>query len=218
MKWLVGVLLLLNVALFLWATGHQADSVDGGPEFRQSVNPSGMRLISEIEPPAAPDAGSQAGCYRVGPFYNQNAVALATQKLDILKLTFRQRTVKERELRAYRVYLGPYSTESAIETQRNLLRAGGISDHYVKRESEGTSLISLGLFSQKSGADAFARELEKKRINTRLRTEDRVLGPTFWLELDDREGNRAARSELEQASWGDPRAKLRPLPCDGGPL
>lgn len=217
MKWLVGVLLLLNVALFLWATGHQPTSGPDSTSFRQPVNPAGMRLLSEVARPE-PGTGLQTGCYRVGPFYDQNAVALAGQKLDILRVPFRQRTVKERELRAYRVFVGPYSTESAIETQRNLLRAGGITDHYIKRESEGTSLISLGLFSQKSGADAFVRELEGKRINAQLRTEDRVLGPTFWLELDDRDANRAATGGLEQTGWGDPRANLRPLPCDGARL
>ena len=56
---------------------------------------------------------------------------------------------------------------------------------------------------------------ESVSTDSELRIEDRLLGPTFWLELDDRDANKAAGGDLRQASWGDPRAKLRSLSCGG---
>ena len=210
-KWVVGVLALVNVALFLWATGHRSVSSASPEDFRQQVNAASMRLLRENALSAA--ESGKTPCFRVGPFYELNAVALASQKLDILKVPYGQRTIKERQLRAYRVFLGPYSTESAIEAQRGLLRENGITDLYLKREPGGTSLISLGLFSQRQGAEDFVRDLTRKRLPAQARAEERVLGPTFWLELEQSSANRAAENELRATRWGDPRAKLRPFPC-----
>ena len=213
MKWVVAALLALNLGLFLWATGHRANVAD--PVGRPPINPATMQLLSEQDARTRSTSGdaTAARCFRVGPFYDANTLALAGQKLGLLRVPYQQRTVKEREIRAHRVYLGPFRTQSAVEAQRNLLRTAGISEHYVKREPGDVSVISLGLFSQADSAQSLIRDLKEKNVSAKAREESRILGPTYWLELKDPPANARAGAGLNGARWGDPRAELRPFPC-----
>lgn len=207
MKWLVATLLVINAGMFLWATGHRPDSAESFA--RNAVNPANMRLLGEV----GGDPSREAMCYRVGPFYDPNTVALASQKLGLLGIPYSQRAVKEREIRAYRVYLGPFNDDEALESERQRLRQSNVSDHHVRRDQREGTVISLGLFSQRDAAQALVRELARKEMSARAREEKRVLGPTFWLELEDEKANDRARDGLRNAKWGDPRARLRRSPC-----
>ena len=134
-------------------------------------------------------------------------------RLRELSLPFESLTVKAREIRAYRVYIGPFSNPQAIEVQRLWLSESGVSDHYVKRQVGEKDIISLGLFSQNTGADALVRDLKSKNVSAQTRLEDRTLGSTHWLELRDSNTNRAARAQLSTLDWGDERTKLSEFPC-----
>lgn len=211
MRWLVGFLVLLNAALFLWATGHES----GGPATASAypvVSAESMRLLKEVRPDDGPqDTASQ--CARIGPFVNSAVAALAAQKLDSMSLRYTQRTVKSREIRAFRVFLGPFVSQSAIEAQKRLLDGAKVKDYYVKHDEQGAGIISLGLFSQRDGAEKLLDQLGRRDIQAELRTENRVLHPSFWLEIDDPAAARRVPAELAQASWGEKGAQFRPYDC-----
>lgn len=213
MKWLAGFLLLFNAGLFLWATGHDPDrsSPAGGYPV---VNAEGMRLLSEVGPEdaSAPDVGR--GCVRIGPFSSSAVASLAAQKLDAMSIRYSRRTVGSREIRAYRVFLGPFESDSAMDVQRRLLESGGVEDYYVKPGSDGSGgIISLGLFSQRDGAEVMRRNLADDNIDARLRTEERVLEPNFWLEVDDPAVSGGTPRELAEASWGENDVRVRRYQC-----
>jgi len=214
MKWVVGALVLVNAGLFLWATGHKGLAGTSEPA-RAVVNAESMQLISETRPPAtaaSPAAGARL-CFRIGPFVTENDMDRAGQHLYELAVPFNRRNVPSRDIRTYRVYLGPFTTDSAIEAQRDLLRAGGVTDHYVKREPGGNDIISLGLFSQQSSAERMRAELEKKNFKPSTRPEDRALGATYWLELTNSDANKRARADLAASQWPEPRAVVKQFPC-----
>ena len=212
MKWLVGLLCLFNAALFLWATGY-----DPGRGVTASAYPvvsaEGMRLLSEVKARAESVPGDAPRCARIGPFVSSAVAALAAQKLDAMSLAYTQRTVKSREIRAFRVYLGPFGTESAIAAQRSLLESSGTDDFYVKRDEQGGGIISLGLFSQRDGADLLLGKLQGRGIQAKLRPEDRVLKPNYWLEIGDPAIGGGIPPELVQASWGEAGAEIRRYDC-----
>ncbi len=214
LKWVVAGLVLLNVALLLWATGHKGLSASDATA-RQTINPEAMKLVAEIAPSRQLVEVSQTAslCFRVGPFLTADQMDQAGDTLRGLSVPFETRTVPAREIRAYRVFLGPFSSSSAVEVQRQLLRTSGVTDHYVKREKEGQNVISLGLFSRKAGAEEVVRTMQEKNIQAQVRSEDRRLVTTYWLELRDGRANQAAVAELKQAQWADERAKLRQYPC-----
>lgn len=212
MKWLAGFLLLLNAALFLWATGHDPGRPASASAY-PVVSAESMRLLSEVKAELGASRDDAARCIRVGPFVSSAVVALAAQKLDAMSLRYSRRTVKSREIRAFRVFLGPLESESAIETQRRLLEAAGIGDYYVKRDEEGNGIVSLGLFSQEEGAEAMRRKLAEAGVDARLRTEERLLKPTFWLEVNDPAVAGTIPPELDGASWGEEEARVRRYEC-----
>lgn len=212
MKWLVGALLVLNAALFLWATGHDSGQPRPASAY-PVVSAETMHLLSEV---TASTEARQEGpqCARIGPFASSSVAALAAQKLAAMSLSYTRRTVKSREIRAFRVYLGPYTSQSEIQAQRRVLDENGINDYYVKRDEDGAGgIISLGLFSQHEGAETLARKLGSDDLAVKLRTEDRVLESNFWLEIDDPAVARRVPPELSRASWGEEGARVSRYAC-----
>lgn len=212
MKWLVGLLCLLNAGLFLWATGHGPGGFAPASAY-PVVNAENMRLLREVRTQNESARPGAARCARIGPFVDSTVAALAAQKLDTLSLSHTRRTVESREIRAYRVFLGPFDSRSAIEAQSRVLEAGDVQDFYVKRDEQGAGIISLGLFTQRNGAEAVVDELDRLGIQARIRPEDRVLKPSFWLEIDDPAANRDLPPELAGARWGEKGAELRRYEC-----
>lgn len=212
MKWLAGFLLVLNAALFLWATGHDPGRPSSAAAY-PVVSAESMRLLSEVKAEHDSDHDNRRRCARIGPFASSSVAAVAAQKLDAMSLSYSRRTVKSREIRAFRVFLGPLRGESAIETQRRLLEAGGVEDYYVKRDENGGAIVSLGLYSQRDGAEVMLRKLARNDIQANLRTEERVLEPNYWLEIDDPALDREIPRELAGASWGEQEARVRRYDC-----
>lgn len=218
MKWVFGILLLCNVGLYLWTYGQRTD---GTESTRPPENGETMKLLSEVTPaanetkaePSDDQPIEQSFCLRIGPFFDINLASESGEKLASLALPFKARSVKARAIRAYRVYLGPFTSSGAAQEQRTLLNENGITDHYVKRQSGEQDIISLGLFIQSDGADALMEQLEAKDIKPHVRTEDRTLEPTYWLELRDSNANRNSESRLDAMEWGDERTKLSEFPC-----
>ncbi len=208
MKWVFGLLLIANVGLYLWATGHKSAPVSSS---RAVVNAEGMRLLQEQ--PLSPGTKNESVCYRIGPFEEERGSADAAARLNELFVPYKALKVNKREVRAYRVYLGPYGTPGEIELQRELLRKNGVNEHYVKSESETRDVISLGLFSQKARAEEFRVELSGKSIEAKTRPENRTLGPTYWLELRDIDPQPTVMTALRESRWRDDKARLRVFPC-----
>lgn len=212
MKWLAGFLLLLNAALFLWATGHDPGRPTSAAAY-PVVSAESMRLLSEVKARRESSGGEEPLCVRIGPFDSSAVVSLAAQQLDAMSLSYTRRTVKAREIRAFRVFLGPFQSESAITTQRRLLENAGVEDYYVKRLEDGGGIVSLGLFSQREGAEIRQRQLDGKGVQAKLSTEQRVLDPNFWLEINDPEVAAEVPDELAGASWGEKAARARRYEC-----
>ncbi len=209
MKWFLALLVLLNVGMYLWATGHKSTS---SSSVRAMVNADGMRLLSELS--AERDNRSASSCYRIGPFYDERGSVKAVGALNELSVPHTALTIKQREVRAYRVYLGPFNTSEQIEQQRNLLRNNGIYEHYVKSEPSSQDVISLGLFSQQARAEEFMHDLLERDVRAQTRPEDRTLGPTYWLELQDVAPNQGVLAVLRETKWAGDRARLRVFPCN----
>lgn len=242
MKWIVGVLLLLNAGLFMWAYGKRPDATE---YIRPTVNGETMMLISEMQParstvvitpakgasepesePATvgeplPEDTQQVAvnvvppfCLRVGPFYDENLAEQTKERLRAMSLAVNTRTVQAREIRAYRVFLGPFETREGMGAKLKELNEKGIRDHYVKRNPGEKDIISLGLFTQQTGAESLKDQLLQKGVEAKSETEARLLDPSFWLELTDSAANRKSHSELATvSSWGDNRTKMAEFPC-----
>ncbi len=203
-KWWVAVLLLVNAALYLWATGVRTVTGSGLTVAKAALQPGQLRLY------VAPTITAQKNyCLRVGPFVNKSTAVLSRTLLTTLGVqAVAFEASPDRRIQAYRIYMGPFKSRLASVTMRDHLNQLGIYDQYLVRQSNGFLLISLGLFTQNDGASRFLQNLRDQGLQAHQREEMRSLGASYWLVL-----NAVDEDKVRNRNWSDPRARLHRVIC-----
>ena len=209
MKWVFLVLVVANVGLYLWVNGHQtynAGPIVGG---EADINVEGMELVHERQ--ARRISGEVFECMQIGPFSTADTYSRASRLLINEGFGFTRNVVSARELRNFRVYLGPFTTQVAKETAERRLRQQGL-DYYSYEDKEGELLSVAGLFSEGEAAGAYVAELKGIGLDAKARSEGRTLGPWRWLEVADAV-TEERRNTLRGIEWGDAKAQVAGVPC-----
>jgi len=224
-----GVLLLANLAVLLWP-----DNTVGAAHVyavKEDVNPHFVRLNKEIEDKylAAQatylesgdleaddlvDIGvdDNQGCYRLGPFMHKANYELAQAVLYNADVDYQKSTRTSRESNMYRVYLGPYSNQPQAADMRVVLRRKKVLDHFVRKESNGQYIVSLGIYSTKETAEN-AVKLFKDRIDAVKSKSELVFLPnSYWLHFAIEPEDQIQR-QLASIDWGEQAAKLGKYQC-----
>lgn len=214
------ILLVANLLFFLWATyGRNAaprqQAVSGVPLERIILvdeAPRAPRQAAETEPvtaaPAAPPVTQgvkprppvwKSPCYRLGPLDEREAaVRLLTQ---FLQLGLAARVVEEEAEEVSGHWLMYPPAADLATARRNLarLRQLGWKDLWLFERGRWRGAISLGLYAQRSRAEAMAAQLRAQGVEVEiLPRQARVR--RFWLESaqDPFPGWREAAA----AAWG----------------
>ena len=214
MRWMVAILLVLNAGSYFWFTGPGKKVSDPGVVELSAINPKSMRLLTDADRIAdVPASGVASICVRIGPFVALGAAAQARELLDELRLAYRTDTVNARDVRVFRVYVGPYETSDLAEIMRERLRDNDIQ-HFMMTEADGTRMFSLGLFSQAVRAERYVEMVAAEGLEAKFRQESRELAASEWLEIRDLTVDSDARRRLEVADWNEARAQLRRISCN----
>ena len=209
MKWVFLVLVVANIGLYLWVNGHQTYSpvpVSGG---ETDINVEGMELVHERQ--AKRNNEEMFECMRIGPFSTADTFSRASRLLINEGFGFTRSVVSARELRNFRVYLGPFTTEAAKETAERRLKQQSL-DYYVYEDKEGELLSIEGLFSEGEVAGAYVAALKGVGLDAKARSEVRILGPWRWLEVADAV-TEERRNTLRGIELGDAKAQVAGVPC-----
>jgi len=211
MKWFFFLLLILNVSLYVWVNRYQAHDIDRESFAEPNAPVQGMELVHERNDRLTSDG--KHDCMRIGPFSTADTFSRASRSLINEGFGFSRNVVSARELRNFRVYLGPFSTEAAQRTSEARLDQAGL-DYYEFEAREGTLLSLAGLFSDGEVAGAYVATLKQEGLDAKARSEARTLGPWRWLEVsdvvtDDRRG------VLRQIDWRDAKVQVAVVPCGG---
>ena len=157
MKWVFLVLVFANVGLYLWVNGHQAYTAIPAAEGETDINVEGMELVHERQARRINEEIFE--CMRIGPFSTADTYSRASRLLIGEGFGFTRNVASARELRNFRVYLGPFTTLAAKETAERRLKQQGL-DYYVYEDKEGELLSVAGLFSEGEAAGAYVAELK----------------------------------------------------------
>ena len=209
MKWVFLVLVVANVGLYLWVNSHQtynAVSVVGG---ETDINVEVMELVHERQARRINEEVFE--CMRIGPFSTADTFSRASRLLINEGFGFTRSVFSARELRNFRVYLGPFTTQAAKETAERRLKQQGL-DYHVYEDKEGELLSVAGLFSEGEAAGAYVAELKGVGLDAKARSEVRILGPWRWLEVADAV-TEERRNTLRGIEWGDAKAQVAGVPC-----
>ena len=208
MRWVFVILVVANVGLYLWVTSYQTANTGPINEGEAEINIEGMELVHERQ---ARRNEKVFECMRIGPFSTADTYSRASRLLINEGFGFTRNVVSARELRNFRVYLGPFTTQAAKETAERRLKQQGL-DYYAYEDKEGQLFSVAGLFSEGEVAGAYVAELKGIGLDAKARSEVRTLGPWRWLEVADAVTDER-RNTLRRIEWGDAKAQVAGVPC-----
>jgi hypothetical protein len=224
LRWLISILLLLNLALFVWGyvqpqppEEHVAPLPDGLPTIRLLAERDRPQPASESrgrqEPgpdvadahkdavmskaaaePTAPEQRSLR-CLRLGPFDRQEAASAAVDELSAAGHETRVEVEIDRSQSGYWVLIPPGNDDPDFVIVN--LELAGIQDLWRFDKGELAGAISLGLFSDRKQAQARQIGLQEMGFDAEIRP--RYLEkPGYWIESSYAQGDEAAEAALEQ--------------------
>jgi len=222
----VALLLLVNVLVFWWPSG--ADSAGHVHRAKEDVNPHFVRLNKEIEDRfyanskpnknVLPDLSGvvlnsdSSTCYRLGPFAHSENYELAQAVLFNADISFTKSSRDSQESNVYRVYLGPYVDLATAKDVRTDLKGKNVLDHFIRKESNGQFIVSLGIYTTADTADKAVVLFDGKGRGVKLKDERVVLPKSYWLHFGLQEYD-TVRKELAGIDWGESAARMGQYQC-----
>ena len=221
------LLVLLNVTAYLWPDeSNYAPNVQ--PQ-KQDLNTQYLRLNKEIEDDYYQRLDSQSAelvdieltgqrilpessCYRVGPFIDEVNFEQAQVLLGDAQVEFEASRRESKESNVFRVYIGPYGSQDEASDAREDLRQKQILDHFIRENSEGQPIVSLGIYTTQETLDEALALFSDSLVDVKFDEELVLLPESSWLHFSLEEQN-PNREELLQVDWGESAAKMGKFAC-----
>ncbi|MGH8370285.1 MAG: SPOR domain-containing protein [Gammaproteobacteria bacterium] len=241
MRILFLILLLANiVGFFLLGSSDNAVQSQYVPEPMPAAK--SLQLLSELTPqqraaltqtdnvaaqtptaaPAstAPAAGSVSApvvasvCASYGPFPGEDAAKTGEDRLHKAGAEVSQRLVPGKVKLGYWVYLPSFRSRKEAEAAEKLLQKRGVKDIYVVADEANRNAISLGVFSQRSGA--IERQKKIRKLGYHPLMSDRFRdAPNYWLDAQGAAIQLPAASVFSDLAEGDADIKRSDNACPG---
>lgn len=200
------VLVLLNIAYFIWSYSQpQTSSYVKPPPLPRDVVM--LRLVSETEQDSKvlPDASEepQQGsdtiepdppldmasvetrkCYTLGPFEDVSESRRATESIEAQGLPVTQRTIKAQIPKGYWVYLPPQSDYGKAKKVSTQLASKGVKEYYIIRKGNYNNAISLGLYNDEIYSHRRMSRIEKLGFNPVIKAQFREKD-LYWLDYNE---------------------------------
>jgi hypothetical protein len=187
MKWIMQIMILVNLLTFAWYKFYQEPFVTPEkralPEISKGVKT--LRLVSELESikdvsvPVRNPAESVSLCHTIGPFMTQNAALEVLADIRGLGREGNVRTGKQKVKYAYWVYLKSMPDDE-LEKVILELEEYGIKDYYQNDRNE----LSLGIYNSIEVA-------KQQQLNINALGFSPLVGPLYrketqyWIEVAD---------------------------------
>jgi len=220
MRYLILILLVLNVAYFFWSYLNPVEDAKSSPppisdgvhelvllSERQSVATAPSSDGGGAEQKVSEESGranaveSVTRCFTLGPLLNEKDKDVLLARLTDMGFKAESRSIEQRETTGYWVFLPPSKNRKEAIALAESLASKGIKDYYVVTDNDYRHAVSLGLFSEKARANrrmAHIRTLGFKPQKT-VRYRDRTY---YWLDyVQNQDG------QLPDAVWKEMDSK-----------
>ncbi len=221
-----GMLLLAEVDALRAATTDAG--TNSQPTANETVNETLNETANDSDQATAGDTPAQAAgsaesladsssgeqpvaeaCYRLGPFSQEESWQAAKTWMDESGFEFMPVISDSRQLLAFRVYLGPFASESSADEMLKKLKDSGL-EHFRYTADNGLTRISMGLFSQEELAEKYLDYLASNQYEAKFQPEYRRLGPLNWMEISSAEIDYAQVSGHE---WDESGVGISQVNC-----
>lgn len=178
------------------ASASEEPSATNNTELTAEATPSELATAKEDVPNEA-----SAICMRISPLTKAADVESIARKLEKLNLPVVDSGEGVTERQTYWVVIPPYKTNKLARDASAQLAKAKVRDFLVVRTGEFENGISLGLFSQKEGAENRLREILALNLNIR-RPEIRLRASTVsshWLiaRVSDHEAFKTLQQQID---------------------
>jgi hypothetical protein len=188
MRPLIVILVLANLAFAAWAL--LVDRPPAPPVARDISHLPRLVLASEPLPGTTPSSAPIAAtapsgrCVTVGPFSDLVLSAAAATLLQTRGFTPTQRDEPGQDLVSYWVYLDNVASDAAANRLLLELRAIGLTDVRTMPATPGEPRrVSVGLFTERQGAERRARAVKIGLGVTPVLTEQHNSQASYWVDV-----------------------------------
>jgi len=162
-----------------------------------------------VATPAAPLV-----CASYGPFPGEDAAKTGRARLQHAGAQVSQRLVPGKVRLGYWVYLPPFRNRKQAEAAEKLLRKRGIKDLFIVSDEAKRNAISLGVYSQRSGAVERRKQMRKLGYFPVLADRFRDT-PNYWLDAQGTADQLPAAKTFDDLAEGDVHIKRSEISCSG---
>lgn len=218
MKWVAGILLLLNLVVgvyFLWAQSlSNSQAVAYSPINAEKIVLKSSRLANGQEPVREPGTMAQTSGEPICVEWRGFSEGDLERGRDAIKKLTVQRVLSVEELpvnRMYWVVFPPLPSEAAGKVKLQEMIALKIKEAFIIQDGIWKNGLSLGLFSTEDAARRYIRELEDKGV-TGLRLETKPKEGTSYYYLVKSE-DAATLRDLDDVRQSFPATTLTRVAC-----
>lgn len=179
MKWIIYILLLVNLGLFVW---HYQP---GGGKRQSLAHEQHTRLVLrqeyEQQLRLAREEDGVSRCFSLGPFTHKESFNKAKQRLSQEGIEVFSRVSSDSVRDGYWVMLPVAASRNQAVLQIQKLKQSGVKDYFLVAAGEMKNAVSLGVFSKPTLAKHRLDELEKLGFRAKIK---KIALPNrvYWLE------------------------------------
>lgn len=187
MKWVIYLLLLVNLAFGLWHFRSQDTAEVSRTETDDTLN---LVLLKEYlakqdtsqEPAAEPDKQSEVDrCFTLGPFKTKKAASVVRDQMVAVGIQASRRLDKNNTRQGFWVLLPPEASRVLAKKHIKELKKKGIKDYFLVVTGEQTNAVSLGVFSMSESAQRRYKQMKKLGFDAKMQQVDLPLRE-YWLD------------------------------------
>ena len=167
------------------------------------------------KPDATTAATTPSNCLSVGPFRDLAAAVQGSATLQSAGFFPRQRLEQGELWVGYWVNLQNLPSRNAAETAMAQLKEHGVTDAYIMPSTDSSSVLSLGIFSDRGRAQRRADEIHGYGFDPQI-TDRKRTGAAYWLDVDLTADKHSIDPAILQTEPGKVvRLEIQPCPATG---
>ena len=196
MKWIIYLLILLNIAMFVWHFRSDDVAVISSPDDSRRDEAT-LSLVLLKEQTQQKQKEITRWCYTLGPFEDKQQASLANGILKNNGIDAKRRLSKDARRKAYWVLLPPAESREAAQKSVARLKQLKVTDYFLVATGEKTNAVSLGVYSQFESAHRRIKEMQDLGFKPDFEKVE-LPKPEYWLDWPRESGKTVPEAELKK--------------------
>ncbi|MCQ4289583.1 SPOR domain-containing protein [Pseudomonas stutzeri] len=213
MRWLLMLLVMLNLVLYLLHLNQNRPVDGGGAQLSVPSREADIKLLSEADSFVRRRSahGANNVCLLLGGFNEESLAQAVEQRLLSLDIDSQVEAIDEAAGVDYWVYLPPLVSRQASLRQLRELQSRNI-DSYIITVGDLSNGLSLGIFSRKDSAESVVNRLQRVDYTALIRELPRS-HRRYWVRVAGERKHLLSDELLAELVESFPALESQQIPC-----